>query len=102
MFFTFRSYAAAAAFVHPLDPPPRTAVLAPRFRSTRTIRVFPNGWDSEVAEFAPGAIAGAFDQLLAAADAGLPLTHAAICLTWDTNNLLTDAQRDFLWQAFGV
>src|SRR5258708_16557648 len=98
----FRPHAAAAVFVHPLAPPPRTAVLAPRFRSTRTSRVFPNGWDNDVATFAPGAIAGAFDQLLAAADAGLQLTHAVVCLTWDTDNLLTDDQRDFLWEAFGV
>ena len=102
MFFAIWPHAAAAAFVHPLDPPPRTAVLAPRFRSTRTSRVFPNGWDNKVAKFAPAAIAGAFDQLLAAADAGLQLTHAVVCLTWDTKNLLSDDQRDFLWEAFGV
>jgi hypothetical protein len=102
MFFSFRPNAAAAVFVNPLDPPPRTAILAPRFRSTRTTRVFPNGWDNEVARFSPGAIAGTFDQLLAAADAGVQLTHAVVCLSWDIDNLLTDAQRDRLWEAFGV
>jgi hypothetical protein len=102
MFFSFRRSAAAAVFVNPLDPPPRTAILAPRFRSTRTSRVFPNGWDNDVAKFFPGAIAGRFDQLLAAANAGVQLTHAVVCLSWDIDNLLTDVQRDYLWDAFGV
>jgi hypothetical protein len=102
MLFSFRPNAAAAVFVNPLDPPPRTAILAPRFRSTRTTRVFPNGWDNDAAKFSPGAIAGTFDQLLAAADAGVRLTHAVVCLSWDIDNLLTDAQRDHLWEVFGV
>lgn len=102
MFFSFRPNVAVAAFVHPLDPQPRTAILVPRFRSTRTTRVFPNGWDRDAVLFRPEAIAGKFNQLLRIADAGVQLTHAVICLTWNVQHLLTDAQRDILWEAFGV
>jgi hypothetical protein len=102
VFFPFRPHAAVAAFVHPLDPQPRTAILVPRFRSTRTARVFPNGWDKDAVIFRPGAIAGTFNQLLRIGDAGVQLTHAVICLTWNVGHLLTDAQRDILWDGFGV
>jgi hypothetical protein len=65
-------------------------------------RVFPNGWDSDVVIFRPEAIAGTFNQLLRIADAGVELTHAVICVTWSVDHLLTDAQRDILWDALGV
>jgi hypothetical protein len=102
VFFPFRPQAAVAAFVHPLDPQPRTAILVPGFRSTRTTRVFPHGWDSDTEIFRPGAIAGTFNQLLRIADTGVQLSHAVICLTWNVDHLLTDAQRDIIWEGFGV
>jgi len=52
--------------------------------------------------FRPEAIAGTFNQLLRIADAGVELTHAVICLTWNVDHVLTDAQRDILWDGFGV
>ena len=102
MLFPFRPKAAAAVFVHPLDPPPRTAILAPRFRSTRTTRVFPHGWNKRTANFAPAALAGNVHRLLAAAMAGARPTHAVICLTSGVDHLLTEEQRDLLWEVFGV
>ena len=90
------------AFVHPLDPPPRTAILGPRFRSSRIIRVFPRGWNKQTAKFAPSVIAGTAARLLAAAEAGARPTHAVVCFTSSTRNLLSNAQRDLLWEVFGV
>ena len=102
MLFTTRTREVAAAFVHPLDPAPRTAVLVPGFASTRTVRVFPNGWDNAAKKFAPAAVAGTFDQLLALAHDGSQFTHAIISLAWQRDDLLTRHQSDFLWEAFGV
>ena len=58
-----------SVFRYPMDPAPRTAVLAacfrqPRFRPNDPVRVFPQGWSEEVAAFAPAAIAAPREQLL--------------------------------------
>ena len=93
---------ANARFVHPLAPPPRTAILVPDFHSTRLVRVFPEGWSQEVEKFAPAAIAAPFDVLVQLADAGVTITHAVIPLAWDPSTFLTEEQRETLWQAFGA
>src|SRR6266550_1450214 len=102
MFLPLLSRKAAASFVHPLDPAPRTAILVPGFRSSRSIRAFPQGWDDAARKFAPAAVAGTLEQLLSLADQGVPLTHAVICLAWHREDLLTASQRAFLWNVFGV
>ena len=102
MFFQFRLRKAAASFVHPLDPAPRTAILVPGFQSTRSLRVFPNGWDEAARKFNPAAVAGTFEQVADLADGGVQLTHAVICLSWDKKEFLTPRQRTYLWSAFGV
>ncbi len=102
MLLPFRLRKAAASFVHPLDPAPRTAILVPGFQSTRSIRAFPEGWNDAAARFAPACVAGTFEQLLALADEGVQLTHAVICLSWHRQHLLTARQREHLWNAFGV
>lgn len=102
MFLPFRLSKTAPSFVHPLDPAPRTAILVPGFQSTRSIRVFPHGWDDAARKFAPAAVAGTFDQLLSLAGQGVQLTHAVICLSWRRKDLLTASQRELLWSAFGV
>ncbi len=94
--------APSAAFVHPLDPPPRTAILVPGFRESKMIRVFPNGWSDEVARYAPEAVAGTFLHLRDLAKRGIELTHAVIVLSWSLNEVLEGVQRDFLWRSFGV
>ncbi len=102
MFRSFMLRASGAAFVNPLEPAPRTAILVPGFKSKRNTRVFPDGWNRAAAEFEPAAVAGTFDQLLALADHDVRLTHAVICLAWDVDDLLSEQQRDALWSALGV
>jgi hypothetical protein len=98
-----------SVFRYPMDPAPRTAVLAacfrqPRFRPNYPVRVFPEGWSEEVAAFAPSAIAAPREQLLDLAAAGQPptLTHAVIALESRGDPLLSTAERACLWRAFRV
>src|SRR5581483_12500628 len=97
-----RRSGANAPFVHPLAPPPRTAILVPHFHSTRLVRVFPEGWSAEVENFGPGAIAAPYDDLLRLAHSGVRISHAVIPLAWDPRQFLTPEQREALWQAFGA
>jgi len=90
-----------AAFRHPLDPAPRTAVLAPGFAPSGSIRVFPQGWSAEARRFRPTAIAGRVDVLRALARRNVDLRHAVIAFT-ELKSRLTERDREFLWQAFGV
>jgi hypothetical protein len=101
-FPSFRARGTNARFVHPLDRPPRTAILVPGFRSRGLIRAFPQGWCPAAKEFAPAVIAGTFRQLCDAAELGSRVTHAIIPLAWDPSELLGAGQREFLWDAFGV
>jgi hypothetical protein len=90
-----------AAFRHPFDPAPRTAVLAPGFAENGTIRVFPQGWSAEARRFRPTSIAGRVDVLRALARRPVDLRHAVIVFT-DLEARLEERDREFLWQAFGV
>lgn len=90
-----------AAFRHPLDPAPRTAVLAPGFAQNGLIRVFPRGWSDETRRFQPTSIAGRIDVLRALARSPVDLRHAVIAFT-DLKTRLRECDREFLWQAFGV
>jgi len=98
-----------SAFRYPVDPAPRTAVLAACFRQTRfpaksPIRVFPHGWSEEVAAFAPAAVAAERGQLLALAALDRPpaFTHAVIVLESPGDAPLSDGEREQLWRAFRV
>jgi hypothetical protein len=98
-----------SVFRYPMDPAPRTAVLAacfrqPRLRPGYPVRVFPQGWSEEVSAFAPAAIAAPREQLLrlAAGDRPPALTHAAIALESPGDPLLSVAERERLWRAFRV
>jgi hypothetical protein len=98
-----------SVFRYPMDPAPRTAVLAACFRQARLrpkypVRVFPDGWSEEVSAFAPAAIAASREQLLglAAADQPPRLTHAVIALESRGDPLLSTAERAWLWRAFRV
>lgn len=90
-----------AAFLHPLDPAPRTAILAPGFAETATVRVFPQGWTQAAARFHPTSIAGRLDALRDMARYDVELQHAVIVFT-DVQQRLSEHDREFLWQAFGV
>jgi len=98
-----------SVFRYPLDPVPRTAVLAacfrqPRFRPNYPIQVFPEGWSAEVSAFAPAAIAAPREQLLSLAASDQPpiLTHSLIALEHRGDPLLAMAERAELWRAFRV
>ena len=96
-------------FRYPMDPAPRTAVLAacfrqPRLRLNDPVRVFPRGWSEEVSAFAPAAMAAPREQLLglAAADRRPSLTHAVIALAGPGDPILSMAEREHLWRTFRV
>jgi hypothetical protein len=98
-----------SVFRYPMDPAPRTAVLAacfrqPRLRPSHPVRVFPNGWSEEVSAFAPAAIAASREQLfgLAVADRPPALTHAVIVLANPGVPFLSLAERVRFWRAFSV
>jgi hypothetical protein len=98
-----------SVFRYPMDPVPRTAVLAacfrqPRFRPNYPVRIFPDGWSEEVSVFAPAAIAARREQLWVLASAGEPpiLTHAVIALESRGDPLLSTEDRAWLWRAFRV
>ena len=88
--------------MHPLAPVPKTIVLAPGFESTRAIRVFPEGWNDEAARLGPCSVAAPIKDLLALARSGATLRYAAIVLTRGPHSALLEADRDRLWDAFGV
>jgi hypothetical protein len=91
-----------AQFIHPMNPVPRTAVLAPGFRETKMVRVFPRGWDDHAARFQPSAIAGSVDELRRLAVMELRLEHAVVAFTYEGEAGLSGADRDLFWQSFGV
>jgi hypothetical protein len=98
-----------SVFRYPMDPAPRTAVLAacfrqPRLRPSHPVRVFPNGWSQEVSAFAPAAVAASREQLFGLAEAERPpvLTHAVIALANPGDPILSMAERERLWRAFRV
>jgi len=98
-----------SVFRYPVDPAPRTAVLAACFRQSRLrpndpVQVFPQGWSAEVSAFAPAAIAAPREQLLglAAIDRPPVLTHAVIALTSRGDGMLCASDRERLWRAFRV
>ena len=98
-----------SVFRYPMDPAPRTAVLAacfrqPRLRPNSPVRVFPQGWSEEVSAFAPAAVAAPREQLLGLATAERPpaFTHAVIALESPGDPLLSAVERERLWRAFRV
>jgi len=93
---------AGAHFIHPMDPAPRTAILASGFQETKLIRVFPSGWNENATRFAPSAIAGPLEQLRRLTRLPLPLTHAVIAFTYEGQPGLSQSDRDMFWKAFGV
>ncbi len=91
-----------AQFVHPMNPAPRTAILAPGFQATRTARVFPQGWDERAERFQPQSIAAPIEELRRLALRNLRLEHAVIALTREGEEGLSNADRELFWRAFGV
>ena len=98
-----------SVFRYPIDPAPRTAVLAacfrqPRLRPNYPVRVFPQGWSEEVSAFSPAAVAAPREQLFGLAAAARPpvFTHAVIAFESPGDPMLSVAERQRLWRAFRV
>lgn len=91
-----------AAFLYPIPPAPRTAVLIPGFRAGGAVRVFAGGWSGEVAEFAPQAIAGTLKQMEAIAATKISVSHALVIISLFEDVRLTGVDRENLWTRFGV
>src|ERR1700730_12952944 len=91
-----------ARFVHPMDPMPRTAILAPGFQETKLTRVFPAGWNEAAYRFQPTSIAGPPDQLRRLAREGVQPQHWVVAFSYDGQEGLTTSDRELFWKAFGV
>ncbi len=102
MIVKIRRRVSGATFIHPMDPTPRTAILAPGFLETKLVRVFPAGWSEEAARFNPSSIAGTTEQLRRLTGLGIQLHHSLIAFTYDSEAGLSDDDRDLFWDAFGV
>jgi hypothetical protein len=91
-----------ARFIHPIDPAPRTAVLAAGFQETKIVRVFPQGWNGRAARFARASVAGPLEQVLRVARAGWRVEHSIVVFTYAGEPGLSDRERDSFWKAFEV
>jgi len=102
MVLKIRRRSSGATFIHPMDPTPRTAILAPGFQETKLVRVFPRGWNGEAERFRPSSIAGPAGQLRRLIKERLYLRHAVIVFTYEGDSPLCDDDRDLFWDSFGV
>jgi hypothetical protein len=99
---TIRRRPSGATFVHPIDPAPRTAVLAAGFRETKLTRAFPQGWNERAARFSPASVAGPWEQVSQFARAGGRVEHSIVVFTYPGQPGLSAVEREFLWNAFEV
>ena len=98
----FRRREKGATFLHPMEPMPRTAILAAGFQETKLVRVFAEGWCREAEAFRPASLAGPVERLRRVARLGVRLTHAVVVFTYDGQDGVSDADRKLFWDAFGV
>jgi hypothetical protein len=91
-----------AVLHHPLEPTPRTVVLVAGFEETRRVRVFPDGWGEAAERFEATSVAGPLKALRQLARHEVELKHAIIVFTYEPGERLSDADRDWLWNMFGV
>jgi hypothetical protein len=102
MIVKIRRRVSGAPFIHPMDPTPRTAILAPGFQQSKLVRVFPAGWTEAAVRFNPSSIAGPMEQLRRLTKHGLVLGHAVVAFTYKGHAGLSDDDRDLFWDSFGV
>jgi hypothetical protein len=97
-----------AAFVYPVQPAPRVAVLEPWFRPPKPqaqplVRAFDHGWCAQAAAYRPAAIAARWPRLESLLHVKIEsLTHAVIVLARVGDDPLTVERRQRLWKAFRV
>ncbi len=102
MLLRIRLKECGARFIHPMDPPPRTAILAPGFQQSKLVRVFPTGWTVDAVRFEPASVAGPMEQIRRLLRIQPQLTHSIIVFTYEGEAPLCDEDRDALWSVFGV
>jgi len=102
MIVKIRRRVSGAPFIHPMDPTPRTAILAPGFQQSKLVRVFPAGWTEAAVRFNPSSIAGPMEQLRCLTKHGLVLGHAVVAFTYKGHAGLSDDDRNLFWDSFGV
>jgi hypothetical protein len=95
-----------AEFVSPVQPVPRTVVLEPGFAETKRVKVFGQGWDESAARTRPAVIAAPVADLIRLARRWESQwerpTHFLVVLSRTDTGLATVAERDMLWDAFGL
>lgn len=97
----FRFFAPRPSFVYPIQTTPKTAILRRGLRLRRPARWLDVEHQNQLRMFAPASVAGSIAQLRRFAESGLTLTHAVV--VFSTNNrLLSDDDREWLWNRFGV
>jgi hypothetical protein len=102
MRITIRRRPRGITFVHPIDPAPRTAVLAAGFLATKLTRVYPDGWNEDAERFSPASLAGSRERVFQAVRDGVHLDHSVIVFTYPGEPPLSIGEREALWIAFGV
>jgi len=98
----FRRRENIAPFIHPMNPAPRTAILAPGFRAGRNMRVFEHGWCPRASRFQPLSIAAPLAELRRLANIDLRLEHSVIAFTYEGDGGLSLEDRELFWRAFDV
>ena len=91
-----------ARFIHPMDPEPRTAILAGGFQETKDVRVFPGGWNDSAERFQPASIAGPPGELRRLSRRAVSLENSLIVFTYEGQSGLSLEDREMFWKAFGV
>lgn len=98
-------------FQYPWPPLPRTAILMEGFVETEKVMCFPDGWCADLERFHAECLAGPVAMLRRMATtvlnrgAHFSLKRPVIAFTglpFGETGVLTDSDRDQLWQAFGV
>jgi hypothetical protein len=102
MVVRIRRPARGATFIHPIDPAPRTAILAPGFLETARARIFPEGWCERARKFNPASIAGPLPLLRRLARDTWSFDQAVVVFTYPGAAGLSPLDRESLWNAFGV
>ena len=91
-----------ANFLHPINPAPRTAILAAGFRETRLTRIFPEGWTERARAFQPASIAGPLALIKRLSRDTWAFEQAVVVFTYAGGVVLSPLDREALWKAFGV
>ena len=99
-------------FHNPVSPSARTAILMEGFVETQKVMCFPHGWDAEMDHLRPECLVGPVTMLRRMATcvfnrgAYFPSVKKPIIaftgLPFGDEGVLTSADRDQLWKAFGV